>query len=88
MSCYDTSSFISRSVSVDNYLFCLGVDGLSHPSPALPTDSNFDSLLKQFTSFIFGSEENSGQVSTAEVQALSGYQVSQCFEGVTVIHIE
>lgn len=54
----------------------LGVDGLSHPPPALPTDNNFDSLFEQFTSFIFGSEENGGQVSTAELQALSGYQVS------------
>ncbi|XP_051277192.1 tectonic-1 isoform X2 [Dicentrarchus labrax] len=50
------------------------VDGFSHPSPALPTDSNFDSLFKQFTSFLFGSEENSGQASTAELQASSGYQ--------------
>ncbi|TNN44378.1 Tectonic-1 [Liparis tanakae] len=48
-----------------NYdVFCIQsqnrVDGLSHPSPALPTESNFDSLFKEFTSFIFGSEENGG----------------------------
>lgn len=67
-----------------NYLFCLGVDGVSHPSPSLPTDSNFDSLFKQFTSFIFGSEVNSGPVSTAELQASSGYRVSFRFDGVTV----
>ncbi|XP_019934290.2 tectonic-1 isoform X2 [Paralichthys olivaceus] len=54
-------------------IFCVQsqnrIDGWSHPSPALPTDSNFDSLFKQFTSFLFGSEEN-----TAELQASSGYQ--------------
>lgn len=65
-------------------LFCAGVDGLSHPPPALPTDSNFDSLFKTFTSFVFGSEENSGHVPPAESRALSGYQVSHCFDGVTV----
>ncbi|XP_056295551.1 tectonic-1 isoform X2 [Pseudoliparis swirei] len=50
------------------------VDGLSHPSPALPTESNFDSLFKEFTSFIFGSEENGGLVTPAQLQSLSGYQ--------------
>ncbi|XP_034399174.1 tectonic-1 [Cyclopterus lumpus] len=62
-----------------NYdVFCIQsqnrVDGLSHPSPALPTDSNFDSLFKEFTSFIFGSEENGGLVTPAQLQSLSGYQ--------------
>ncbi|XP_059202577.1 tectonic-1 [Centropristis striata] len=62
-----------------NYdVFCIQsqsrVDGLSHPSPALPTDTNFDSLFKKFTSFIFGPEESRGQGSTAELQAASGYQ--------------
>ena len=56
-------------------LFCPGIDGLSHPSPALPTDSNFDSLFQQFTTFNFGSEVNGGQVTTAEVPAFSGYEV-------------
>lgn len=56
-------------------LLCPGVDGLSHPSPALPTDDNFDSLFQQSTRFIFSSEENGGRVSTAEDQALSGYRV-------------
>uniref|UniRef100_H3CE41 Tectonic family member 1 n=1 Tax=Tetraodon nigroviridis TaxID=99883 RepID=H3CE41_TETNG len=41
-------------------VFCVqshnGIDGLSHPSPALPTDSNFDSLFQQFTTFTFSSE--------------------------------
>ncbi|KAI3352163.1 hypothetical protein L3Q82_020977 [Scortum barcoo] len=62
-----------------NYdIFCIQsqnrVDGFSHPSPTLPTDSNFDLLFKQFTSFMFGSAQNSGQVSTAELQVLTGYQ--------------
>lgn len=61
-------------------LFCPGVDGLSHPSPVLPTDSNFDSLFQQFTTFIFSSKVNGGQVSTAEVPAFSGYQVCLWFE--------
>ncbi|GAA6234230.1 tectonic-1 [Lates japonicus] len=65
-----------------NYdIFCIQsqnrFDALSHPSPALPTDINFDSLFKQFTSFVFGSEENSSQVSTAELQASSGYQYGE-----------
>ncbi|KAM7000790.1 tectonic-1 [Tautogolabrus adspersus] len=50
------------------------VDGFSHPSPALPTDGNFDSLFKTFTSFIFGSEEDRAELSAAELQASSGYQ--------------
>ncbi|MEQ2263554.1 hypothetical protein XENORESO_009491, partial [Xenotaenia resolanae] len=50
-------------------------DGLSHPSPRLPTDSNFDSLFSQFVSFIFGSEL-SDEVLPAKVQTLTGYQVS------------
>ncbi|XP_044061569.1 tectonic-1 isoform X2 [Siniperca chuatsi] len=79
-SAIDGYSELQSSVQKEtNYdIFCIQsqnrVDGLSHPSPALPTDSNFDSLFKQFTSFVFGSEESSGQVSTAELQALSGYQ--------------
>lgn len=71
---------ISKFVSFAVYLFCLGVDGLSHPSPALPTESNFDSLFKEFTSFIFGSEENGGLVTPAQLQSLSGYQANPCFE--------
>ncbi|XP_071313644.1 tectonic-1-like isoform X3 [Trachinotus anak] len=62
-----------------NYdVFCIQsqnrVDGFSHPSPALPTDSSFDSLFKQFTRFIFDLEENRVLVSTKELQASSGYQ--------------
>ncbi|KAK5613691.1 hypothetical protein CRENBAI_017631 [Crenichthys baileyi] len=48
-------------------------DGLSHPSPRLPTDSNFDSLFSQFVSFIFGSEL-SDEVLPAKLQTLTGYQ--------------
>ncbi|KAK5925614.1 hypothetical protein CgunFtcFv8_018124 [Champsocephalus gunnari] len=51
------------------------VGGLSHPPPALPTDSSFDSLFKEFTSFMFGSEER--QVSSAELQDSSGYQYGE-----------
>uniref|UniRef100_A0A665VHM9 Tectonic family member 1 n=1 Tax=Echeneis naucrates TaxID=173247 RepID=A0A665VHM9_ECHNA len=63
-----------------NYdIFCIhsqnsGFDGFSHPSTALLTDSSFDSLFKQFTSFMFDLEENEGQMPTAEVQDLPGYQ--------------
>ncbi|KAF0039294.1 hypothetical protein F2P81_007529 [Scophthalmus maximus] len=64
-------------------IFCIQsqnrIDGLSHLSPALPTDSNFDSLFKQFTSFLFGMEENSGQTATAEPVASSGYQVEESY---------
>ncbi|XP_040904647.1 tectonic-1-like isoform X2 [Toxotes jaculatrix] len=76
----DGYSELQLSVTKEtNYdIFCIKsqnrIDGLSHPSPALPTDNNFDSLFKQFTSFIFGLEENSGQVSTAENQTSTGYQ--------------
>ncbi|XP_010792599.1 tectonic-1-like [Notothenia coriiceps] len=54
---------------------CLGVGGLSHPPPALPTDSSFDSLFKEFTSFMFGSEER--RVSSPELQDSSGYQYGE-----------
>ncbi|KAM3612297.1 uncharacterized protein V6R79_006463 [Siganus canaliculatus] len=49
-------------------------DGLSHPKPTVPTDENFDTLFKYFTNFIFGSEENSAQLSQADHQAQSGYK--------------
>ncbi|XP_031733485.1 tectonic-1 isoform X1 [Anarrhichthys ocellatus] len=72
----ELQSSVRKETNYD--VFCIQsqnrVDGLSHPSPALPTDSNFDSLVKEFTSFIFGSEENGGPVTPAELQALSGYQ--------------
>uniref|UniRef100_A0A3Q1B646 Tectonic domain-containing protein n=2 Tax=Amphiprion ocellaris TaxID=80972 RepID=A0A3Q1B646_AMPOC len=57
-------------------LFCIQaqnrLDGLSHPPPELPTDSNFEWLFKQFTSFIFGSDSGA-QVSPGELQASPGY---------------
>ncbi|CAG5993474.1 unnamed protein product [Menidia menidia] len=58
-------------------VFCIQklnrVDGLSHPPPALPTETNFELLFKQFVGFIFGST-NSYQVLPAEDQASRGYQ--------------
>lgn len=55
-----------------------GVDGLSYPSPALPTDSNFVSLFKQFTSYMFGLEKVN-QASSVKLQTSGGYQVrSNC----------
>lgn len=68
-------------------LFFPGIDDLSHPSPALPTDSNFDSLFQQFTTFIFSSEVNGGQVITAEHIAFSGYQVCLWIEIVITFFI-
>lgn len=66
------------------HLLCVGADVLSHTSPALPTDSNFDTLFKQFSTFLFSSEEVSGQTTTDQPQDSSGYQASLCFEEVTV----
>ncbi|CAJ1057985.1 tectonic-1-like isoform X2 [Xyrichtys novacula] len=74
----DGYSEIQSSVRKEtNYdIFCIQsqnrVDGLSHPSPALPTDSNFDSLFEKFNRFIFGSE--GAESSTADLQVSSGYQ--------------
>lgn len=67
-----------------NYdVFCIyfqnRVEGFAHPSPALPTDRNFDSLFKQFTSFTFSSQ-GSSQVSTTEPQVVSGYQYGDVME--------
>ncbi|XP_070693441.1 tectonic-1 [Pempheris klunzingeri] len=71
----ELQSSVHRETNYD--IFCIHsrnrVDGLSHPSPTLPTDSNFDSLFKKFTSFLFGSEENSSQDPAAELH-VSGYQ--------------
>lgn len=68
-------SSVQRETSSD--LFCIrsqnGVDGLSHPSPIIPTDSNFDSLFQKSTGFVFSSEESGGQTSAAKVPAFSGY---------------
>lgn len=57
---------------------CLGAGGFSHPSPALPTDGNFDSVYKQFSSYIFGSRGNDDKRSRSEVETFSGYQVTHC----------
>ncbi|XP_013880508.1 tectonic-1 isoform X2 [Austrofundulus limnaeus] len=57
-------------------VFCIqshSVDGLSLSSPVLPTETNFHSLYKQFSSFVFGAV-NSDQVTSAEVQNSPGYQ--------------
>ncbi|XP_061582427.1 tectonic-1-like [Cololabis saira] len=60
----------------NSHVFCIHsynrVDGLSHPSPALPTDSNFESVLNQFSSFMFG--WGSSVQPPAELQAAAGYQ--------------
>lgn len=69
-------SSVQRETSSD--FFCIwsqsGIDGLSHPSPNIPTDSNFDSLFQKSTSFVFSTEESGGQTSAAKVPAFSGYQ--------------
>ncbi|CAI5682202.1 tectonic-1 isoform X1 [Oreochromis niloticus] len=72
------SELLSSAQKETNYdIFCIEsqnrVDGLSYPSPALPTDSNFASLFKQFTSFIFGLEKVN-QVSSVNLQTSRGYQ--------------
>uniref|UniRef100_A0A1A7WJJ0 Tectonic family member 1 n=1 Tax=Iconisemion striatum TaxID=60296 RepID=A0A1A7WJJ0_9TELE len=58
-------------------IFCIQsqnrVDGLSHPSPALPTDTNFDLLFKLFAPFLWRMG-NLDQAVLAEVQASLGYQ--------------
>ncbi|XP_041846206.1 tectonic-1 [Melanotaenia boesemani] len=71
----ELTSSVQKETNYD--VFCIQsqnrVDGLSHPSPTLPTESNFEELFKQFTSFIFGSV-SSDKMFPAEVQASSGYQ--------------
>ncbi|XP_071398036.1 tectonic-1-like [Centroberyx affinis] len=68
-------SSVQKEMNYD--IFCIQshnrVGGLSYASPALPTASNFDSLFNQFANYIFGSGKNSGNLSTAEKQASSGY---------------
>ncbi|XP_069027389.1 tectonic-1 [Embiotoca jacksoni] len=78
------SAVQSSILKETNYdMFCIQsqnrVDGLSHPSPALPTDNNFQSLFNQFTSFIFGSE-NFDKLSTSELQSSPGYQYGDVME--------
>ncbi|TNM88974.1 hypothetical protein fugu_005228 [Takifugu bimaculatus] len=69
-------SSVRRETSSD--LFCIHsqnvVGGFSHPPPELPTDSSFDSLFQQFTSFLFSSRERDVRMSSAEGSAFSGYQ--------------
>ncbi|KAM8909954.1 tectonic-1-like isoform 2-T2 [Spinachia spinachia] len=69
-------SFVRKEINYD--ILCIysqnRVDGLSHPSPALPTDNNFDSLFEELISFYFGSEENSISETPGEHNTLSGYQ--------------
>ncbi|KAM6923498.1 LOW QUALITY PROTEIN: tectonic-1-like [Xenentodon cancila] len=71
----ELQSSVQKEANYD--IFCIHsynrVDGLSHPLPALPTESNFESLFKQFTSFIFG-PGSSVQELPAEPQASPGYQ--------------
>ncbi|XP_034739153.1 tectonic-1 [Etheostoma cragini] len=67
----ELQSSVRKETNYD--IFCIHsqnrVDGFSHPAPALPTASSFDSLFKEFSGFTFGSEKI-----TAEVPASSGYQ--------------
>uniref|UniRef100_A0A3B5KGS9 Uncharacterized protein n=1 Tax=Takifugu rubripes TaxID=31033 RepID=A0A3B5KGS9_TAKRU len=69
-------SSVRRETSSD--LFCIHsqnvVGGFSHPPPEPPTDSSFDSLFQQFTSFLFSSRERGVRMSSAEGSAFSGYQ--------------
>lgn len=71
----ELQSSVQKETNYD--IFCIEsqnrVDGLSYPSPALPTDSNFVSLFKQFTSYIFGLEKVN-QVSSVNLQTSGGYQ--------------
>ncbi|XP_005749198.1 tectonic-1 [Pundamilia nyererei] len=80
----ELQSSVQKETNYD--IFCIQsqnrVDGLSYPSPALPTDSNFVSLFKQFTSYIFGLEKVK-QASSVNLQTSGGYQVSLCLKGVT-----
>ncbi|XP_058506418.1 tectonic-1 isoform X2 [Solea solea] len=59
-------------------VFCIHsqnrVDGFSHPSPALPTDSNFDSLFEQFTDSVFGLED---RAAAAGLRAAAGYEYGE-----------
>ncbi|XP_014831271.1 PREDICTED: tectonic-1 isoform X1 [Poecilia mexicana] len=71
----ELQSSVQREINYN--IFCVWsqnrFDGLSHPSPSLPTADNFDSLFSQFISFVFDPEGvNEGL--PAEVQASSGYQ--------------
>ncbi|XP_026186373.1 tectonic-1 isoform X2 [Mastacembelus armatus] len=72
----ELQSSVRKEISYD--IFCIQsqyrVEGLSHLTPALPTDTNFDSLFKQFTSFIFGLEENSGKTSAVDLQTSPEYK--------------
>lgn len=58
--------------------FCIqsqnGVEGFYHPSPKIPTGSNFDSVFQESTSFVFSSEESSSQTTAAKVPVFSGYR--------------
>lgn len=69
-------SSVQRDTSSD--LFCIWsqnrVDGLSHPSPNIPTDDSFDLIFHKSTSFVFSSEESGGQASAPKASAFSGYQ--------------
>lgn len=65
-------------------LLSAGLEGLSYPVAALPTDSSFVLLFKQFTSFVFGSEEVK-QAPPADPQSSGGYQVGLCLEGGTAV---
>ncbi|XP_008417949.1 tectonic-1 isoform X2 [Poecilia reticulata] len=71
----ELQSSVQREINYN--IFCVWsqnrFDGLSHPSPSLPTAGNFDSLFSQFVNFIFDSE-GVDEGLPAEVQALSGYQ--------------
>ncbi|XP_053180447.1 tectonic-1-like [Scomber japonicus] len=72
----ELQSSVKKETNSD--IFCIHsqnrFDGLSHPSPALPTDTNFDSLFKQFSQYFFGSDVSGSWESTTELRASSGYQ--------------
>ncbi|XP_061835592.2 tectonic-1 [Nerophis lumbriciformis] len=67
----DGYSQLRSSVHKDTYYqtFCIQsqnrVDGFSFLAPVLPVDTNFDLLFKQFKRFVFSSQDDSAQISTA-----------------------
>ncbi|KAM9795590.1 tectonic-1 [Neosynchiropus ocellatus] len=59
-------------------IFCIRsqnrVDTLSHRSPVLPTDRNFDSIFHRFSSYLFRQPQSGPLESTARLEETSGYK--------------
>ncbi|KAM8849074.1 tectonic-1-like [Synchiropus picturatus] len=76
----DGYSELRSSIGTENNqdIFCIQsqtrVDTLSHQSPVVPTDGNFDSIFHRFSDYLFSHQQSGSLESTAQLEETFGYK--------------